>query len=279
MTRHNWLYAVLASGLLIAAVPASAQNDATIVMKSGERKPARNIGYVDGRELIVRTSFHEEPRIPVGEVAYVDFGGTPDVRVGLSGSQQAVVLRDGTVLKGQVTRIGHVGPDNHETPYLVSFRTSAGASRDFRGPELARIYFSEPTGAARSTAAVGTSGMQDTRALTIDARESWATTLITVRSGDRLHFSATGEISVSENRSADVASPDGHRESRMDQGTPLPTAPIGALIGRVGNGRPFLIGSNADVTMPASGMLFVGVNDGHLADNQGSFRVEITRAR
>lgn len=278
MKPRVWLYALLTTGLLGSAVPALAQNDATIVMKSGERKPAQNIGYVDRRELIVRTSFHEEPRIPVADVSYIDFGGTPDVNVGLSGSQEAVVLRDGTVLRGQVTRIGHVDNNNHETPYLVSFRTSSGENRDFRGPELARIYFSQP-GAAAQSAAVGTSGAADARAITVDARQEWVTTLINVRSGDRLHFAANGEISVSENRTTDVASPDGHRDARMDQGVPVATAPVGALIGRVGNGRPFVIGSNADVTMPASGMLFLGVNDGHVADNQGSFQVAISKAR
>ncbi|MGE0451497.1 MAG: hypothetical protein AB7Q29_18130 [Vicinamibacterales bacterium] len=279
MQRRMWLYALVTAGMLLPGLPALAQNDATIVMTSGERKPAQNIGFVDRRDLIVRTSFQAEPRIPISDVAYIDFGGTPDVPVGLSGSQEAVVLRDGTILKGQVQRIGHVDNDNHETPYLVSFRTSAGENRDFRGPQLARIYFHEPPGASQTASSVGTTGIQDTRAMTVDAKQQWVTTMITVRNGDRLHFSATGEITVSENRAADIAGPDGHREARVDRGAPLSTAPVGALIGRVGNSRPFAIGSDADVTMPASGMLFLGVNDGYLTDNEGAFRVEITRAR
>jgi hypothetical protein len=50
----------------------------------------------------------------------------------------------------------------------------------------------------------------------------------------------------------------------------------GGLIGRVGDSEPFGIGNQTDpLPMPASGHLFLGVNDDHLADNEGSFRVVI----
>jgi hypothetical protein len=47
------------------------------------------------------------------------------------------------------------------------------------------------------------------------------------------------------------------------------------LIGRVGNTRPFVIGSESDVTMPANGRLYFGVNDDYVGDNSGSFVVEM----
>ena len=53
---------------------------------------------------------------------------------------------------------------------------------------------------------------------------------------------------------------------------------MGALIGRIGNGAPFGIGNQTNVPMPASGMLFLGVNDNNFDDNSGEFRVEITRS-
>jgi hypothetical protein len=53
-------------------------------------------------------------------------------------------------------------------------------------------------------------------------------------------------------------------------------APAGALIGRVGNST-FLIGTKDRVQMPAAGQLFLGVNDGHLPDNDGAFQVQVTK--
>ena len=58
---------------------------------------------------------------------------------------------------------------------------------------------------------------------------------------------------------------------------PIPNAPAGALIGRVDNGQPFVIGRNTSVRMPASGTLFLGINDDNVSDNRGDFRVLLAR--
>jgi hypothetical protein len=71
----------------------------------------------------------------------------------------------------------------------------------------------------------------------------------------------------------------GSPANRTAANAPLPGTPIGALIGRVGNSQPFVIGNQTRVQMPAAGLLFVGINDDHLADNAGEFRVEIQGGR
>ena len=271
MTPRIWLCAVLTAVVSASAASVVAQsNDVTIVMKSGERQPATNVTYMDRRDLVARTSFQDEPRIPVSDVAYIDFGGTADVSIGLSGPQEALMLRDGTILKGQVLQINHTDAENHATPYLVSFMTSAGETRRVAAPELARIYFGESAVTASSTTAAAGG-----RVVTIDARQAWTSTTLTVRKGERVRFAATGQIRLSNNAENDLASPDGHLQARLDQGSPLVSVPVGALIGRVNNGRPFAIGSNAEVTMPAAGGLFLGINDSNMADNQGSFGVDV----
>jgi hypothetical protein len=67
--------------------------------------------------------------------------------------------------------------------------------------------------------------------------------------------------------------------SRMAQGSPLPTVPAGALIGRVGNGAPFGIGDQSSVPMPFDGVLSLAVNDDERSDNAGEFVVSVVRAR
>jgi hypothetical protein len=75
----------------------------------------------------------------------------------------------------------------------------------------------------------------------------------------------------------DVASPAGSKAGRKAPGAPLPTELAGALIARIGTGQPFALGNLQTSRMPASGQLFLGVNDDGLDDNKGEFRVEIKR--
>jgi hypothetical protein len=56
--------------------------------------------------------------------------------------------------------------------------------------------------------------------------------------------------------------------------------PAGGLIARVGDSGPFFFGDGGSLgQVPASGRLFLGVNDDFLRDNSGEFRVVITVRR
>jgi hypothetical protein len=254
---------------------------ASIVLRSGERRPAQNIGFFDGNQLIVRTSFEEEPRFPIDQVAYIDFGGASDTAIRLNGSPAGVVLRNGQVLRGQVIRIGHAN-DDQQAPYLISFRTSGGDDRQLSGNDVARVYFGEPTATAssgqsgrfrRRDRGIATSGASDLRVVTVSARQRWTSTGIVVNRGERWSLQTSGQIRL--NRGGVTASPDGGNGN--DPGSPLPNTLVGALIGRIGNGQPFAIGSQTSIGMPDSGELFFGVNDSQLNDNDGAFRVELRR--
>jgi hypothetical protein len=45
----------------------------------------------------------------------------------------------------------------------------------------------------------------------------------------------------------------------------------------VGKGDAFKIGAKAELMMPASGELFLGINDSSFKDNSGEFRVTIVK--
>ena len=58
---------------------------------------------------------------------------------------------------------------------------------------------------------------------------------------------------------------------------PRPDLPIGALIGRVANGQPFLIGRGLEsMRATANGRLYLGTNDDVLSDNDGQFRAVVS---
>ena len=64
-------------------------------------------------------------RFGVDQVAYVDFGGNAE-GVRIEGTQEAVVLRDGTVLRGSLIELNHGNSTDESTPYLIIFKTDAG---------------------------------------------------------------------------------------------------------------------------------------------------------
>jgi len=110
----------------------------------------------------------------------------------------------------------------------------------------------------------------------VAANGGWVNTGIRVRRGEYVSFETSGEVQLS-NVATDRARPAG--TPRMVPGAPLPTVNAGALIGRVGNSRPFGIGDQASVPMPFDGVLFLAVNDDERADNAGEFVVVIRRGR
>ena len=74
----------------------------------------------------------------------------------------------------------------------------------------------------------------------------------------------------------DIATPDGAKGGRRIANGPLPNGLAGALIGRIGpNGTPFGIGNMNSISAPASGVLYLGINDNGFGDNKGNFQVVV----
>jgi hypothetical protein len=113
------------------------------------------------------------------------------------------------------------------------------------------------------------------RTVVVASNVVWTNTRITVTRGQRLRFEPSGEIRLSFN-SEDTARASGVAKARLSASAPIPSTPVGALIGRVGNGQPFSIGDTTSaLDMPAGGRLFLGVNDDHVGDNSGNLVVKI----
>lgn len=123
---------------------------------------------------------------------------------------------------------------------------------------------------ARATdlAVAGTSG----DLIVVDAMQAWTDTGINVRAGDVIAFDTEGTVRLSDDFN-DVADARGHRGGRRAAEAPLARAPAGSLIARIGNQGIMMIGDRRSLRAPASGRLYLGVNDDHYADNSGEFRV------
>lgn len=108
----------------------------------------------------------------------------------------------------------------------------------------------------------------------VSANQPWVDTGLDVQKGDRLTFTATGDITV---KPGSTGNPDG--VAGMTSKTyPVRGNQAGTLIARVGSrGVPFAIGTiNRPIAMPADGRLMLGINDDYFGDNSGQFTVSIT---
>jgi len=212
-----------------------------------------------------------ERRIPQNDVAVIDFAGSSMSDADwakVPEGEQRVMLKSGETINGQLVDIGG------SSPLKLTVRTSSG-DREISSSEVNHIVLARPSNA------IATSGSNlqapTGNGISVSAKQAWTATGLTVRKGEVLSINATGEVQLSTDTN-DVATPFGSKSGRKATNAPLPSVPAGALIGRIGsNGQPFGIGSGVQVPMPAAGQLFLGINDDGFEDNQGEYRVDITR--
>jgi hypothetical protein len=251
------------------ASAASAEEAATIVLRSGERISGQlidhgGVGFTISVGGVNRT-------IPTGEVALVEFAGggnlSNDMAARLNNGQHVILLRSGQAIVGNFADIGGT------SPLRVSIDTDSGR-RDLTSSEVARIYLA-PVGTGTAGAPQQQTGTSGT--VTVVGNQMWTPTGIVVRRGEAITFSTTGDVQLSgdSNDKAGVLGAYGQR--RPGPGAPLPQEFAGALVARVGNGGPFTVGNNTPVTMPEGGQLFLGINDDNVGDNSGQFNVTIQR--
>ena len=121
---------------------------------------------------------------------------------------------------------------------------------------------------------------------------TWVNSGVTIEAGQTVTIQASGRIDLwntcddlSRRRglcSALVVGPGGFNPAPfpdyplLNGAMPFPGGTYGALIGRIGSGQPFDIGSRLSLTAEQSGSLYLMVNDWEYPDNVGSFTVRVT---
>ena len=261
---------------LALAVPAMAQQAATVVLRSGERISGELVD-MGGSGFALRIGGAIR-RVPTGDVAVVDFSGGssfPDSEVNqVPAGKHLVVLSSGQVVAGNLYDVGGTHP------LRITVDTDSGR-RNFTSYEVRRIYLARPS-CARAAAPItpdpgpGTASTLPATGgqIQVAANQRWTDTGLTVRQGDRVTFNASGQVQLSTN-GRDTAGPAGATSGRYPSG-PMARVLAGALIGRVGPVAAFAIGTQTTpLGMPADGRLFLGVNDDEVSDNQGGFTVDV----
>ena len=186
MTKRILLAAVVIVGLASAA---SAQEAATIVLRSGERVSGQLIDH--GGVGFTISVGGANRTIPTGEVAVVEFAGgssalSNDMAARLNNGQHVVVLKNGQAIVGNFYDIGGT------TPLRITMDTDSGR-RDFTSSEVGRIYLAPVGGSA------GTAGAQPGApgSVVVVANQAWTPTGLIVRRGETLTLQTTGEVQLS----------------------------------------------------------------------------------
>ena len=106
-----------------------------------------------------------------------------------------------------------------------------------------------------------------------NANNGWTNSGLVVRRGQRLRITATGRVDLGKRG---FSTPAGIPLA-VDNDRLMRTEPMGALIGVIGDDNDdfVLIGLRREFVAQRDGVLFLGVNEGDLMDNHGSYDVVI----
>jgi hypothetical protein len=175
-----------------------------------------------------------------------------------------LVLRDGRRVSGSLVEV---------RGERIEFETRDGRVRRYDRSEVRSILLDDE-GEDRPGGGGGGGGGMRERTVNVEARTAWTDTGVTVRNGQDVTFTASGEVRWGPGR-RDGA--DGERNSPYNRARPMPDRNAAALIGKIGeDGDPFFIGNaRGALRVRGSGRLYLGLNDDFLQDNSGSLRVVI----
>jgi len=106
-----------------------------------------------------------------------------------------------------------------------------------------------------------------------NANNGWTNSGLVVRKGQRLRISASGRVSLGRGR----FSTPGGLNSIQDNDKLMRNESTGALIAVIGDDNDdfILIGPRREFVAQRDGVLFLGVNEGDLADNTGNYDIVI----
>lgn len=295
--RKQLVIPVLVGILALGAAQAFAQS-ATVVMRNGDRVRAEVIDL--GRNFTLNVN-GQTRQVPIGDIVLIDFAGDgrnvtwDEVSKVNAANGGYVIMRNGEQFNASLQ-------DFTGKPLIAVFSNGRRANIG----DIARIYLGSVSNVAGfptqppSATVAPTEPMREAppwargrgrrdrdeyrdrsaappnaRTVVVASNVQWTNTGFNVSRGQYLRFEPSGEIRLSTN-GEDIARAAGALSFRHAERATIPTIPVGALIGRVGNGQPFSIGDTTDAfDMPASGRLFLGVNDDHVQDNSGNYVVKV----
>jgi len=220
-------------------------------------------------------------------------------------------LKDGSVIRGQIVSFkneqftimvggGSRGRKSQITVYMedvesIDFDSNGSASQDSGNSQVSQQPSNPPYQPPTNQQPVNTSVNQpntstqpnstqpnnsspnffpiNLKVRADNASNGWTNSGLVVRRGQRLRITANGRISLGSGR---FAAPEGVANI-PDRDKLMRNSPTGGLICVIGDDNDdfIFIGRSHDFVAQRDGVLFLGVNEGNLSDNSGTFDIVI----
>ena len=254
----------------IAAIAASSPTATTVSVPAGQPWTDTGIDIPAGGNVEITAS-------GAIRIAGSDPGKTPDGSTP-GGQINTGVPCGGTFLDPDLPCWSLIGRVGTGPPFYIGYGTSfvaANAGRLFLGVNDGGADFGDNSGAWTATIAVSTApANHPPTVFTVAGRTYWSDTAVDVPAGATVEITATGIISIGIGSSP--VGPEGYPGCVDPLGSsPAPGLTCVALIGRIGDGAPFEVGTGTRFTAASGGRLYLMINDGWLVDNGGSWTATI----
>ncbi|MBI2333038.1 MAG: hypothetical protein HYU84_12930 [Chloroflexi bacterium] len=113
--------------------------------------------------------------------------------------------------------------------------------------------------------------------VSVPASACWTSSGVNVLAGQRVGITASGTVNTWNGNAISYGDPNGQPENICAETVcPLQGTGYGALVGRLENLKPFLVGTAVEFTATNDGQLYFTVNDWECSDNSGTFELVIT---
>ena len=231
----------------------------TVRLKDGSIVKGKVIGFKDGQFVIVigEGSRQRQMSFYADEISAIEFDQNTSMPTSTVGSQTNSIPVQPRPTPSPVASntnqnikvIGNQPEDNKQnTPQTVPVSTTPNKTR----PNAIQI---------------------NSKVLADNTANGWTNTGWVVKKGQRIRISGTGRISLGNGR---YSTPSGVA-SLPDNDKLMKEKPTGGLIAVIGddNNDFIFLGGSTEFVATRDGALFLGVNEGYLDDNSGSFDVVI----
>ena len=231
----------------------------TIRLKDGSKVKGKIVGFSGGKFIIAvgEGSRRREMTFLAADVDSIDFDTSRSTTA--------------TVLASERTTPPVVAQDRKWTPRPVAQPVEEVVEEE-AAPE--KIVASVPAASATTKkVSFGKPVELSVKVRADNTANGWTNSGWVVKKGQRIRISGSGEVSIGRGK---TTGPSGLYDLE-DSNKLLKSVPTGALIAVIGddNNEFIYVGTEREFTAVRDGALFLGLNEGNLSDNTGSFEVKI----
>ncbi len=226
----------------------------TIRLKDGSKVKGKIVSFTGGKFIVAvgEGSRRREMTLMAADIDSIDFDTprSPDTNVLASNRTSTASTENRRIADDKP-----VAPPVKEEDRVVSVPSASQTN-----PSSKKVSFAKPVELS-------------VKVLADNTANGWTNSGWVVKKGQRIRISGTGEVSIGRGK---MTGPSGLYDLE-DNEKLLKSVPTGALIAVIGddNNEFIYIGAEREFTASRDGALFLGLNEGNLNDNTGSFDVKI----